>query len=613
MKRLLNEFALVIFLPSQISQYFSEGSLKMIGTGAIVTRGGGHLGRNATFCRRRGRVLWAGAACLAAAVYPGIAQADVISDVNAALNQIITVTSSSLVDGPPEVAREIAIVNTAMFNAVNAASSGQYQSYDFSGGTVADASATAAALQAGYSALSGLFLSANSPYVQYQGQTAAAYYAGVPGTAGYPAGLPIGPSNSAMTAVAAIIGTLNDQITALGNSTAVISGIALGTTTAASVANAQSTDGSYNAIIAGLTPYETSGAGTTPGIYVSPAGRPAMMPTWGSVTPLGLSSAQMNALVATVPSAPDISSPGYARSLLQTECLGGATTISGSLLTTCVSNGFDPSVNLTRATSQTAPANLSTLTPNQVSAMFWNDPGTTNQPPGQWLAIADNVAEQQNLDLLSHARTDALLGMALDAAAAGAWQVKYTDNLWRPATALNWGDNIWNDSVIEDPGWVSAIATPPHPDYLAGHPTFSAAAAAVLDATLALRGSSEFCNTSESYANGTTLINGVSGTSAIGGITECFAGSAGQSSFDQAAYEAGQSRIWGGIHTSLAVDASNALGAAIGAQILSNDLQVPEPASLGLLAGCLLMLAGVRHGRGTPRGGRVAADPGFGT
>jgi hypothetical protein len=59
--------------------------------------------------------------------------------------------------------------------------------------------------------------------------------------------------------------------------------------------------------------------------------------------------------------------------------------------------------------------------------------------------------------------------------------VKYQDLLWRPVTAIRDCSN-WNPNFTTcDPTWTSLIATPPHPDYLAGHPAFSGAAATVLD------------------------------------------------------------------------------------------------------------------------------------
>jgi hypothetical protein len=55
------------------------------------------------------------------------ARANVVVDVNNALLSIIKNISASLVDGPPEVAREIALINGAMFDAVNAASGCPYR------------------------------------------------------------------------------------------------------------------------------------------------------------------------------------------------------------------------------------------------------------------------------------------------------------------------------------------------------------------------------------------------------------------------------------------------------------------------------------------------------
>ena len=63
----------------------------------------------------------------------GLAQADVITSVNGALLNIVRSTSASLIDGPPEVAREIAMIDGSMFNAVSAASSNSYAAVAFAG------------------------------------------------------------------------------------------------------------------------------------------------------------------------------------------------------------------------------------------------------------------------------------------------------------------------------------------------------------------------------------------------------------------------------------------------------------------------------------------------
>ena len=105
---------------------------------------------------------------------PVLARADVITDVDDALLNIIQNTSASLIDGPPEVAREIAMVDGAMFDAVNAASGSPYASLAYTGGAVSGASSEAAALEAAVTVMNSLYGS-GSLYQQYAGQTGASW------------------------------------------------------------------------------------------------------------------------------------------------------------------------------------------------------------------------------------------------------------------------------------------------------------------------------------------------------------------------------------------------------------------------------------------------------
>ena len=57
-------------------------------------------------------------------------------------------------------------------------------------------------------------------------------------------------------------------------------------------------------------------------------------------------------------------------------------------------------------------------------------------------------------------------------AAICAWDAKSTFHFWRPVTAINFAEPLLN--------WASFIVTPPFPDYVSGHSTFSGAAATVL-------------------------------------------------------------------------------------------------------------------------------------
>ena len=113
--------------------------------------------------------------------------------------------------------------------------------------------------------------------------------------------------------------------------------------------------------------------------------------------------------------------------------------------------------------------------------------------------------------------------MALADAAIAAWDAKYTYGFWRPVTAIRLADTDGNAATVADPSWVPLLTTPNHPDYVAGHATFSAAAATVL---------TDFFGEQAFSATSVTLP----------GVTREF------DSFADAAAEAAQSRLYAGIH-----------------------------------------------------------------
>jgi hypothetical protein len=546
---------------------------------------------------------------------PTLARADVITEVNDALLNIFQNTSASLIDGPPEVAREIAMVDGAMFDAVDAASGSPYAPMAYAGGAVSGASADAAALGAAVTVMNSLYGS-DSLYRQFAGQTGASYYGPHgpnpnPGAAAAYAKALIGPTIRQMADVALQISDIQTDLTDLGTGSAATIGTALGTAAGDAMIASRANDGAAAAALQTLTPFVPANEGQ-PGVYVPPAGRPAMMPTWGTVTPFGISSTTLSALVTTVPPPPSVTSQAYALQVLQTECEGSGTALPAAVESVCQAHNFLPE------SSDEAAA-----------ALFWNDPGGTYQPPGHWLQIADNAAAGQGLDLLQHAREGALVGEALNDAGIGAWAVKYQDNLWRPITAVH-DCSDWSAFFTTcDATWSSLINTPPHPDYLAGHPAFSGAAATVLAAFFD-NDNVAFSSTSNSYCNSGAPIadqfgnvtgcrlNGVrysistpgshgcnnapteyggfavtdpnyNGSPLICPITEDF------SSFSQASsgfLGAEFSRVVGGIHTPVAVENALTLGNTIGAAL------VPEPPILPLLAGALLTLGVARRWAG---------------
>jgi RHS repeat-associated protein len=182
------------------------------------------------------------------------------------------------------------------------------------------------------------------------------------------------------------------------------------------------------------------------------------------------------------------------------------------------------------------------------SALFWSDGSGTYTPAGHWNDIAATAASVSGKSLLDNARLFAQLNVALADAGIAAWDAKYTFDAWRPITAIRQADKDGNPLTSADPNWVPLLNTPPFPEYVSGHSTFSAAAAAVLDNTF---GSTFSFN---------------SGSIGLPNVTRSF------TSFDAAAAEAGQSRIYGGIHFQFSNQDGLALGKQIGDYVAKNLL-----------------------------------------
>jgi hypothetical protein len=574
-------------------------------------------------------------------------------------NEFLTITqqtSGNVVAGPPEVAREIAQLGAAMSDAVNAATGSTISSFAYTGGPVANADANVAAATAAYTALINIFTDPvwSTPVSQLTNN-------------------PVFSANTSNTTLAnnVILPELRNffssELSSLGltspgacatSASALCNGYNLGIAAAAAV-NTSATfspvaSGAVASIVNGLNANMPAGSGTA-GVYVPPSNpaRPEMFPTWGGTTPTGATSAQVTAAESAV-TAPVIGSASYANNLLQTECQGysgGQSALPANIQAACAAAGF----------AQTTAQQITYAT----SALFWNDPGTTIQPPGHWLQIADSAMTGQNTSLLQSAELTALLGEAQNSAGIAAWDLKYQYNLWRPTTAINscTGTASWNSNFTTcDQGWSSLIATPPHPDYVAGHPAFSGAAATVL-ANFFGTDNVSFSSTSNYYCNGGTNIfdsnNMVIGCKASNGTTyticpsgqtpdfvnglpvDCTDGTntyavtgdncntvtstgvnngsllicpitesyTSFSAASQGPLGSEYSRVVGGIHTPAAVQDALTVGVAIGLAVSGNaglpDV-VPEPSSLSLCAVGLLALIRFRR-RFSANGAAVSA------
>ena len=466
---------------------------------SLSHKGAGTARQSIACCRGLGLRHWAlvlfGVIWLTAFASPGPARAgNVIVDVNNALLSIIINTSAALVGGPPQVAREIALIDGAMFDAVNSASGCPFRHIAYHDGcTTTGVDPNAAALQAALTVMNGIYGS-SSLYAQYQGVTGATYYPSIPAYAG----TLVGPTATQMTEVARQISLINAELTALNpSSTSLSLGTAAGNAMLAVAAN----DGAQAAALQTLTPFIPENTGQA-GVYVPPANRPAMDPTWGTVVPLSIDSTTLATLEANVPVADAATTAGltsqqYALQVLETECEGSSVGLPSNVASACTAAGF------------------STTNAQPQSALFWNDPGGTIQPPGHWLQIADTIALQQNLSLLRTARATATVGLTLYAAGVATWQVKYQYVAWRPVNPIQFSSS-WNSYfTTSDSTWKSLIALPPHPDYVAGHPAFSGAAATALAGVLHTD-TVTFSSTSNNYCNG-----GTTSRNSLGNVMSC--------------------------------------------------------------------------------------------
>jgi hypothetical protein len=233
-------------------------------------------------------------------------------------------------------------------------------------------------------------------------------------------------------AAASSFDTLHATIlAAIPNGPQKAAGIVWGEFVANQILTARANDGSTATV---LPP-----GGSGPGVWVPtpPAFLPYLLPQWGFVLPFAMNSSSQ----FRPPGPPSLDSEQYAADYNEVKALGAAT---GS----------------TRTDQQT------------LIALFWADGAGTETPPGHWNSIAQTIAGARGNTLEQNARLFALLNIAMADAAICAWDAKYTFHFWRPVTAINFAEPNLN--------WASLIVTPPFPDYISGHSTFSGAAATVL-------------------------------------------------------------------------------------------------------------------------------------
>lgn len=202
-----------------------------------------------------------------------IASADVVTDWNVQAISTITATSTP----PPRAARALAMVHTAVFDAVNAVDQ-SYQSYLPGFSAAPDTSREAAAIIAAHSVLSSV----------YSGNA---------------------------TQLAAFNSLRDSQLAAIPNSPGKTAGITLGTNVGAAMIANRASDNSTNVV--------AFPGSTDPGRWRPAADNPAAaaLPQWGGVTTFcGFSGANFRP-----PPPPSLTSPEYAAAVNEVKAIGRGT------------------------------------------------------------------------------------------------------------------------------------------------------------------------------------------------------------------------------------------------------------------------------------------------
>ncbi len=190
-------------------------------------------------------------------------------------------------------------------------------------------------------------------------------------------------------------------------------------------------------------------------------------------------------------------------------------------------------------------------------AYFWEDGPNSVTPPGRWQLIAQELAARNGLSLTESARLFALLSLTQADGAICAWDSKYHYDHWRPVTAIRVADTDGNEMTEGDPNWSSAVPTPPFPAYTSGHSTFSGGSAELLELFFEDRAIPLSLRTP----------NPPIWAKQIAGKVRSF------SSLRAAAEEAGQSRIYGGIHWQYDNTAGLETGRALARFLFANHLR----------------------------------------
>lgn len=132
----------------------------------------------------------------------------------------------------------------------------------------------------------------------------------------------------------------------------------------------------------------------------------------------------------------------------------------------------------------------------KVIAEYWADGPSSELPPGHWCLFAQCVSQRDNHDLDADAKMFFAMTNAIFDASIACWDAKRAFDYVRPITAIHflfadadqevraWRGPYQGSGLINGAAWqpyqAAVVVTPPFPEYVSGHSTFSTAGAEIL-------------------------------------------------------------------------------------------------------------------------------------
>ncbi|WP_255157991.1 vanadium-dependent haloperoxidase [Siphonobacter sp. BAB-5385] len=157
-------------------------------------------------------------------------------------------------------------------------------------------------------------------------------------------------------------------------------------------------------------------------------------------------------------------------------------------------------------------------------------------PGAHWLGITGIACQKAKVSFAQALKIHTVVAITLTDGFICCWDEKYRSNRIRPETAIR---------KLMDPHWRPFLQTPPFPEYLSGHSTISSAAAVVL---------THYFGDHFAYTDTVEEPFGLKARSF--------------QSFQQAADEAGMSRLYGGIHFMDAITEGREQGLKVGTWVI---------------------------------------------